>query len=1680
MRVEVDAFLDAASVRQLEDTITKAIGKGFEKAFNNQAQWKRIFQTVSQGFAQAQKQQQSTTASSQAGFTKMEDAAKAYILELQRLGIAISNISAATNRVTTEERNAQIKAREQYLANQRARTQAADANAKRLAQIARTQGELEVNAAKTASKQRVQITRFTLETIARLERGAGRAVVGIARTTTSAIGTMYQSLGRVMRRNNSAINDGLGSSLRSREVQMRGSFSRQEAIIAQSAAKQRALQQSISTGVLGAATGRGVGPGLGIAAGGVGIGALLSAGFTRFSELERLNKQFLALTGNIESANMLMEQVKQFAKETPFDLVGVADLAKGFIAIKTPLDEVLNRVKIFADAVALTGGNADSLNRIQRAIGQVVSAGRLQGDELNQLAENLPGLNIRQILADQLTGGNVRALVEMQEAGELSADMFVNGLVTGLGSDPRLVGASGDLAKTLSGRVGNLKESFADFGAAIIGTIAGPLKVAITGTQLALQQMADFIKGEDLGPALTLLREGLKGVALGMGAVIAAKGAVEVVGLLGKTLSLFLSPMGIVLLTVGLIGGAISILTSRSEALRITLRGLGERFSEVGDEIRDRLRPLVEGFGNFLDDTLIPAIDRVARFLADNLLVALDATISFITDFALPALGRLAVLVGEILGPALAFVGEKASQFWKIVQPLLRPAIDGFRDLGAAIGSAISGDFSGIGSGAASALSGIGATVAGIALAVGKALLPVGERLVHFFTDLFSGPNLAKYLGFALSFVEQLGEVLGRIVTSPFLVKAVAGIAAAAALLAVTFVKGFVTGVVKNLPDLLGLIGDALTAGLKLAFNNIGTVILGGLAITALLPRITSLFRKTGEAAGTGFLSGMQSKVKGAGGFLSGFLGKPGTVAATTKKALQVEIAAINREMVALGSKPITQLRFGISEKSVAAARAALIKVQEGFTSAERAGRLARTSATEFGVAFRGVFAGLGAAVGGAMKLSGTQITTGLRGAFASVQTFVAQQGTTIGKALGGALRSGAQVGLSAFIGGKAAGESGGSSLFAALTAGVTGLAVGGPLIGAASAGVSLIATAFGSASKAAKDFVEAVKTTASALREELKTAVEAGKVTLSELQRGLLDIGDVSGFDAIKSAFTQELGDDGVATFARLGLTWRKDILPILEAGGDLDTLKNKLKTTFIEGATASSEFTRTFGSNADSVARFVKDAVASGQSANKFIDRVEEQIIDGLGDRTRNAILDNEAFVRDLINTSGDLTRAAGITTVALENINNAAKFDPADPSPIVGSIDTVERRLGDLGVVISGIDAQLNELFNPGDTALQQALDNAAIVAAGLGQQRGGLDPASVTFDASARNISRQISAQITEAFRVGVNEGAIFDAQSAKDVVKPVIDAYVAGFADPVAAADARRSLEAALVGASFSIDNIKVSEAAKAQLNDIIARGFGDVALTPGTETAIQAFDLTLADVQEYVRTHPVLAELSIQEQAAATVAARFVQDLQQFMRDEHATLAQTATDTGDAIGRGLELGLYGREDEVAAAAARLGRAATAAMNRNLQISSPSRVFMRIGRQIGDGLALGIKNSTSTVVGAMDDVFDRVASIASQIKESAAAALPNPFGSSDVLNDPLGLNRDNNYAVDPSTLGLELNSATGRWGFPFRSSTMPSSSTQSTTFNNTIVVPTGDPQAVALAVTNAQASTLFRK
>ena len=1414
-------------------------------------------------------------------------------------------------------------------------------------------------------QQRIQIARAVFENLGRFEKGFGAAIAGTARTATSAIGRAFDTLTSRIRNTNRVFTEGTQTSLSRREGLIRGSFTRQERLVSESVTRQQRtiqrLNTSLSTGVTGALTGRGLGVGLAGIGGGIGFAGLLSSGFERFSNLERINKQFLALTGNIDATNMLLEQVKDFAKTTPFDLVGVADLAKGFLAIGTSAEDVIPRVKAIADAVALTGGGVDELNRIQRAIGQVVSAGRLQGDELNQLAENLPGLNIRQILADQLTNGNVRTLVEMQEAGEITSDLFVTGLINGLQSDRRLVGASEDLANTLSGRVANLKESFADLGAAIIGTVAGPLKSAASTTQTALQGLADFIKGEITGPLL-ILRSAFKGAAAGVGTLLAAKGASEALRLLAASARLVLTPFGLMLTAAAALGALFNVMYERSPELRLALKALGEQFGIIAAAVRERVAPVLAAIAGFIANTVLPAIDELSFWLAGHLLEAFRAVSGFLTNTAYPAIVSFGQLLVNTVVPALVTAGgyianafvaasDAVARFAKFVQPYLQPAIDGFAELGAAIGDAFGGNFSGLASGAGAAAAGIGGALANIGIAIGNALLPLGKKIIEGLKGIFTTENLLEVGKAALNVIETIGYVLGNIVSDPRFITALAAVAAAAALVALRFAEGVAKGIAENLPELVTL---ALGGLKKLLSTAVAEALFDpqvlAVAVTAALvaPGLIRAFRSVGDSGGKALLSSFTAKVGGTRGFLTGlFGGSSGVQSAAAKRdfvGITTEVRDLQNELRILGSTTIVDWR------NVKDARDEIGRLKDGLTDAEIAGLRVRDRLGAAFAAGGSIVTGLKGVGAGVREVAGAftaPFSNGLRratGAFAeflsvgtryestfkrtgasagdavsvgfrdrlrsgagaigvaftqttdSLREIANSQGTTVGKMLAGAIGtalSAAAVGVGSFVAGKAEGAAGGSGALSAIGAGLTGLAIGGPIVGAAAAGLSLIGTSFGKASKAAQESKNRIAEFAGIIANDFTDAMSAGA-------DGLLSFTEVlTQQDAIK-----QLRDnlaDVIPTLNDLGIGF-DDVINAFQNGG-IQVLLDSLEQQVRAGGLSNDEV----GAALTAIQKLKEqyDELASSISKSNAV-RIFT------GDAQRDRTLSAEATRLQA------LADAYGITNPKVKEFNDAITVD-VQPQ----FTDSMQQALDDARVKADEVSAAIDKIFGQRDPeSLKASFDAAILNVAGSfsGLAVGGNIIDQAKLSTALDNLRSQLSA-VTKA---GLNEGAIYDEATLRAQTLGVLGAALDGVEDPA--------------------------------LRDAITQAYNDgVANALPTLNTQNIFDQLAAGLAE-----PVPVSVDIQ-----TSGFGFQSQIDKLA----GALFSKGKTAGGYYGDGLDSGIRAKVAKVVAAATSVVEAAKNAVNNWWGIASPSKVAIEQGGFYSEGLAIGISSGRSVIAQA---------------------------------------------------------------------------------------------------------------
>ncbi len=1715
---EVGAALSPDSLTALTDTIAKALDEGFADFSKRLIKALRIDLGKIQRDVEAGAKKiagQYDAAAKSAG--KMTTGLRGADRETLRLVQAMTELAQSQKVIQSAIVKSGIVTRQQMIAQriESDRTQQkviedARNSAKVIATQAQVAGQQQIVATRYAGQQRVQITRAVIENIARLERGLAATIAGIARTAVGATGKVFGSLTSMfsrggssalnsssftssIRRMNSELNRDVTTSLSRRESSMRSSFMRQERLLVESATRQaktlEVMRRQTSSGVLGAATGRGVGPGLlgGVAAG-AGVGALLTSGFTRFSDIERLTKQFTALTGSAEQAAAMLAQVKEFAKLTPFDLVGVADLAKGMIAIGTATEDVMPKVRVLADAVAFTGGTVDSMNRIQRAIGQVVSAGRLQGDELNQLAENLPGLNLRKILAEQITGGDVRKLVEMQEAGEISSEMFVDGLINGLAADTRIAGAAEDLAETLSGRVANLKESFADFGASLIGLVAKPLRAAVLGAQSALQGLADFVKGEGLSKTLETLRFAIGGLVAGLLTVVQVRGAIQVLSLLGRAATLVLTPFGLLATAAGLIGAAIAVMVSHNFRLREAFRSVAERVGEVGGKIRELFQPAIDRMMEFVNDVVIPGLSALGEFLANNLvdafdaastfitgtvipavsdfiamvghglLVAFRATSDFITNTAIPALGSFVGFVRAELFPVAETVGtwvagkfmtalRAVQNFGRMIRPYVQPAIDGFKALGAGVAAVFGGDWAALGRGALGALGGLGTTISNLFGLALEALKPLGRRLLDWLGGLFTEDNLMKAWGGVLEAIEWIAEQLGHIVTHPAFVTALAAIAVAAVQVAFRFVKGLIEGVAEGLPRLWDFIYDEVIEELPKALLPVAV-------IAALATAVALTFRKMGAEAGGGFMAGLRRSLsafgaQGAGGFMRGLFGGPEAVSSAAMsrnvKAKIAEVQGLQNQLRVLGS-PTT---INMDTKSIRAAKREIDLLGRGITDAELRG-------LQFRDRMRSAFASVGAALtggagivkgigqfaaslarltlGGPLKAIGlgmkatlmpasefaatgvswgrslasgftkglSTIKTSWTTMMATLREQAASQNTTLGaqaKQLGVSVAQTFALGFATFMAGKFMAESGMSKVMTTLSGAAGGFAVGG-LPGAVVGGIGgFLGGLFGESAREAKEAQARIEGFAGAIRTDLADALaETGPLLVewndllagggdTDLRGRIVDaLGDLVpllndlGISVVDIETAFKGGEEGVAALQERLRDAMGDIATnpvsgrqILDAHQrDIEAAGDAIIGVFEEIGIAIDEVNsrELFLGNLGTIRNYGGTS-ATGKNFGAFLpDKkvpVPPEVAKARMDAFYASLLNINTALDDIFGgTATDLAEALRLKEAEeaadgfyrnLRNVNSAWDSLSAIPKP--PGPKQAEQDMRDLQAAAEDAAAAIaRALTPPGASTFGGLVADAILSLRGAGQIGGedGFTPLVDTVDPA------QIAAAMFDRAEWTALQGQI------SSTIGPIISAAVAEGMDPVVAFDAiAGDLKAAL------LDGV-TDPAVKAQIEKFLS-------------------DLRIGVIVELADKTPLVTQDDIDFNRARMNGPAGIKvpvkvdkvDVTQVSNEQRGNFQVI----GGNMGLGIAAGLRGMIGTVRAAATEVADAAASAVTYTMKISSPSKVMISLGEQIGAGLAEGIRNSENGVIDSIDSIVSEIVGKVSDLPLSAS-------------------------------------------------------------------------------------------
>lgn len=175
---------------------------------------------------------------------------------------------------------------------------------------------------------------------------------------------------------------------------------------------------------------------------------------------------FKNLLGSQAAAEGAWARAKATSLQTGMGLQETASALNQLVAVGFKLPQADTLIKQMADLKTLNP--SANLEGIARAIGQIKNTGKLQGDELMQLAD--AGLSTESVYKqlEKQTGKTRAEILKMQAAGQITSDMAIKAIQDSMSEQTGK--APGELAaeatrKTLSGAFGKLmavKDAFVD------------------------------------------------------------------------------------------------------------------------------------------------------------------------------------------------------------------------------------------------------------------------------------------------------------------------------------------------------------------------------------------------------------------------------------------------------------------------------------------------------------------------------------------------------------------------------------------------------------------------------------------------------------------------------------------------------------------------------------------------------------------------------------------------------------------------------------------------------------------------------------------------------------------------------------------------------------------------------------------------------------------------------------------------------------------------------------------------------------------------------------------------------------------------------------------------------------------------------------------------------------------
>jgi tape measure domain-containing protein len=432
---------------------------------------------------------------------------------------------------------------------------------------------------------------------------------------------------------------------------------------------------------------------------GTALAGLVGYSLKAASDIEQLAVSFEVLAGGKQIGDDLLNSIKQFSAVTPFVTQGLAKNAQMLLAYGSSVNEIMPTLKLLGD---VSGGNQQKMDLLALAYGQVMSQGRLLGQDLRQMT-NL-GFNPLNEIA-QATGKSMAEVKEMMSQGAISSDMVTLAFKRATTEGGRFHNMMDKQSQTLYGRFSTLVENVQQlgqaFGAALAPAALKVVDIFITLTAWAtklpqpiqatfaiiISLVSGFLLLAGITPTIIKAFEAMKiGAALLTGGLKSMTTAI-----IANTAAFLTNPFGQIVLAITALIAAIIVLIANWDKITAAFKRMAPVFTgEVIPAFKQVVDAFTNGMGNILEavtSKLSPLLEA-GKKLVTNIMEGAQTIWGNFTDWVSDVFGGLMDTIGELIAPALEkgkdlinFVLEGARSVWDTLVSWITTAFKGLIDV---------------------------------------------------------------------------------------------------------------------------------------------------------------------------------------------------------------------------------------------------------------------------------------------------------------------------------------------------------------------------------------------------------------------------------------------------------------------------------------------------------------------------------------------------------------------------------------------------------------------------------------------------------------------------------------------------------------------------------------------------------------------------------------------------------------------------------------------------------------------------------------------------------------------------------------------------------------------------------------------------------------------------------------